>query len=171
MAEHPQPSREVTVSNRNRRLRIPRGSVEAIISALDADGRWTVPRGELSVVFTTDAALAKLHDRFLDDPTETDVITFEGDPLCMSAGEICISADRAAAVAAERGQPFPEELALYLVHGYLHLAGYDDLKPELKRAMRRAEAAAMRLLRERGLAADFRMVEPVPRTGRRDGGH
>ncbi len=104
------------------------------------------PPGELSVVFLTDTALAQLHADFLADPTPTDVITFAGDPAHGTAGEICVSVDAAAAYARKSRSDFSAELTLYLVHGWLHLAGYDDLEPAKKRAMRRAEARAMRLL-------------------------
>ena len=104
------------------------------------------PPGELSVVFMTDPALARIHGDFLADPAPTDVITFSGDPAFGTAGEICVSADAAARFAAAHGRSFAEELLLYLAHGWLHLAGYDDLEPEKKRAMRRAEGRAMRLL-------------------------
>lgn len=124
--------------------------------------------GELSLVFLTDAALAQLHAEFLDDPSITDVITFEGDPTLGIAGEICVSVDAArrhfeprttpaspakkhrASAGPRTGTPaqaFSEELTLYVVHGWLHLAGYDDLEPAKKRVMRRAETRALRLLR------------------------
>jgi probable rRNA maturation factor len=121
-----------------------------------------VPAGELSLVFLTDPALAQLHADFLADPTPTDVITFTGDPAAGTAGEICLSADaalrqvsstnrRLSSVVSAKEGPSPialsTELTLYLVHGWLHLAGYDDLQPVKKRAMRRAEARAMKILR------------------------
>jgi probable rRNA maturation factor len=129
-----------------------------------------LPPGELSLVFLPDAAVAKLHADFLHDPTPTDVITFEGDPALGLAGEICVSADAAhrhvnsfvvPASAGIRKTPakartpnsgplrddFSAELTLYVIHGWLHLAGYDDLVPAKKRAMRRAEARALVLLR------------------------
>jgi len=112
----------------------------------------------LSVVFMTDDALAQLHADFLDDPTPTDVITFEGTAELGSAGEICVSADRAAAFAADHERDFSEELTLYLVHGWLHLAGYDDLQPALKRQMRAAEARAMRYLAEAGAIPNFALA-------------
>jgi probable rRNA maturation factor len=80
------------------------------------------------------------------DPTATDVITFEGDATAGLAGEICVSADTAAAYAREHGHDFATELTLYVVHGWLHLAGYDDLAPAKKRRMRAAEARALKLL-------------------------
>jgi probable rRNA maturation factor len=123
--------------------------------------------GELSVVFLTDAALAQLHADFLADPSPTDVITFEGDPAQGTAGEICVSADAAQRQVSSRTSrsgsaaprtstfDFSTELTLYLVHGWLHLAGYDDLQPAKKRRMRRAEARAMKLLRTANVLPQF----------------
>jgi probable rRNA maturation factor len=113
------------------------------------------PPGELSLVFLTDAAQTALHAEFLADPTPTDVITFEGDPALGVAGEICVSADTAAAYARRHRTGFGREMLLYVVHGWLHLAGYDDLRPARKRRMRAAEARALRLLDRAGLAPDF----------------
>ena len=150
--------RSVEISAKHPRLKLDRERVEALIEALDAHAarfRGGCPDGELSLAFVTDKALAKLHGEFLDDPTTTDVITFEGQPEFGAAGEICVSVDTAARYAAEHGRAFSEELSLYVIHGWLHLAGYDDLKPELKRAMRRAEARAEKILRPLGLLSGF----------------
>ena len=143
------------------------------------------PAGELSIVFLTDPALAKIHAEFMDNPTATDVITFEGNPAAELGGEICVSADTAARyvglslapAAAQRrvsvllaprisnhgrGKPalrkaFATELTLYVVHGWLHLAGYDDLKPTKKRRMRAAEKRAMALLQQAKAVPAFRL--------------
>lgn len=147
-------SRPVSIANHHPRLRLDRRTVTAAIHALDTHHAVLATEasklgdgaGELSLVFLTDAALAKLHAEFLDDPTTTDVITFEGDPAFGSAGEICVSVDTAAEYARAHRRDFANELTLYVVHGWLHLAGHDDLVPVKKRAMRRAEARAMRLL-------------------------
>ena len=141
--------RSTSIANQHRGLKIDRRAVETVIEILDRHAKQFMggcPGGELSLVFMTDKALARLHDDFLQDPSVTDVITFEGDPTLGTAGEICVSADRAAAYARENGREFSTELTLYLVHGWLHLAGYDDLQPHLKRRMRAAEARAMKLL-------------------------
>lgn len=145
--------REISIANRHPRLRLDRRAVARVIAILDEHRASLATRhstfsasGELSLVFLTDAALAQLHADFLGDPGTTDVITFEGNPALGTAGEICVSADTAAAYAREHGRNFSEELTLYLVHGWLHLAGHDDVVPAKKRIMRRAEARAMRLL-------------------------
>jgi probable rRNA maturation factor len=146
--------RVLSVANRHPRLRVGRRSVAGAIAALDAHAaqfRGGCPPGELSVAFLTDAALARLHGVFLGDPSRTDVITFAGDRSLGMAGEICVSADAAERQAAgRRGGGVAAELALYVVHGWLHLAGFDDRDPAARRSMRGAEARALRLLRAAG---------------------
>ena len=157
--------RPVDSANRHPRLRFDHRQIAALIHTLDTHlpelatrASTLSPDGELSLVFMTDAALAQLHDEFLDDPSTTDVITFEGDAALGTAGEICVSADTAARYAKENRRNFSEELTLYLVHGWLHLAGYDDLVPAKKRVMRRAEARAMALLRGANKLPRFAMA-------------
>ncbi|MCC5022775.1 MAG: rRNA maturation RNase YbeY [Candidatus Synoicihabitans palmerolidicus] len=143
--------REVAINNAHPRLKINRQAVRRVIHLLDAAAHRFLdgpPPGELSLAFVTDAALAELHSQFLDDPTTTDVITFEGDSVFGTAGEVCVSADTAAAFAAQHGHDFSAELTLYIIHGWLHLAGYDDLEPTKKRRMRAAEARALKIVQE-----------------------
>jgi probable rRNA maturation factor len=128
---------------------LDRRAVTRVVHTLDknrTEFSGGCPEGELSLAFLTDPALARIHADFLSDPTTTDVITFEGNSSLKSAGEICVSADTAAAYAKLHDRDFSHELTLYVVHGWLHLAGYDDLKPMLKRQMRAAEKRAMTLL-------------------------
>lgn len=161
-------NREVTLTQRHPRLTIDRRAVLRVIALLDAHAtevlgtspatpRLAPPPGSLSLVFLSDEALAQLHADFLDDPTTTDVITFEGQPAFGLAGEICVSADTAARYAKENGGDFATELTLYVVHGWLHLAGHDDLQPAKKRAMRRAEARALKLLKAENAIPAFRL--------------
>lgn len=150
----------ILIANRYPRLRMKRPEVERVIHLLDAHPTALgipasrIPRGELSLVFLTDRALAELHADFLDDPTTTDVITFEGESgpgvpeEARTAGEICVSVDTAVTYAREHDHDFSTELTLYLVHGWLHLAGFDDLVPAKKRVMRRAEARALKVLQQ-----------------------
>ena len=155
--------REILVHNAARQcFELGRGARLAIIQAiqmLDSNrGKFLggCPDGELSLVLLTDAALARLHGKFLGNPAATDVITFEGDPAAGTAGEICVSVDMAVNYAGARGGGVLEELILYFVHGWLHLAGYDDRQPREKRKMRAAEKRAMKLLREAGMLPPLR---------------
>ena len=166
--------REITIRNAHRQLRLDRRAIAAAIGVLDAHaGKFLggCPPGELSLVFLTDPALAKIHGDFIGDPTATDVITFVGDPTALRAGEIGVSADTAARYVGLSldGRPrpagtralhesFSAELTLYVVHGWLHLAGYDDLQPARKRRMRAAEKRAMALLQKARAVPKFRMI-------------
>lgn len=156
--------RTISIARQHPRLRLNSREVERAVRLLDAQPEaiglkpTAIPAGELSLVFLTDVALARLHADFLDDPTPTDVITFEGDVAHGAAGEICVSVDTAAAYAREHRRDFAEELTLYLVHGWLHLAGHDDLVPAKKRAMRRAEARALAVLRKANAIPHFRLT-------------
>ncbi len=162
--------KSILISNRYPRLRMKRSEIERVIHLLDANpaamgiSAARIPRGELSLVFLNDRALAALHADFLDDPTTTDVITFEGEggpelpEEARTAGEICVSVDTAVAYARKHERDFRTELTLYLVHGWLHLAGFDDLVPAKKRVMRRAEARALTLLQQAKAMPAFELV-------------
>ncbi len=151
--------RPISIRRLHPRLRLDRRAVIRAVQVLEANraalrvpGRDAGSSAELSVVFLTDAALAALHGSFLADPSPTDVITFPG-PSPEAGEEICVSAD-----AARRQRPrgdFSSELMLYLAHGWLHLAGHDDRAPAPRRAMRRAEARALALLRRAGAIPRF----------------
>ena len=73
----------------------------------------------LDVSIVSDPAIAKVHEKFMDDPAPTDVITFD-------YGEIVSSADTALRESNARGMSIERELSLYIIHGMLHLAGYRD---------------------------------------------
>jgi len=87
---------------------------------------------EIEVTLMTDPEIAAIHGEFLDDPTPTDVITFHH-------GEILISLETAARQSATHGLTPPDETALYLIHGLLHLAGHDDATPADREKMEAAQ--------------------------------
>ena len=122
--------------------------VRAFVCALDANlpARLRAPSGDLSVAFFDDAGIAGIHADFMNNPDPTDVITFEGDPEDGFAGEICACAETALKRAGDFGNTPSRELCLYVAHGYLHLAGVDDISPEDAAKMRAAEAEAMAVL-------------------------
>jgi probable rRNA maturation factor len=94
---------------------------------------------ELALVLVDDATLAELHGRFLGDPTPTDVLAFDLGDGPGPAGEVYVSVERARAVAGRRGLSSAREVCLYVVHGCLHLCGFDDAEDEPRAAMRAAE--------------------------------
>lgn len=137
-------------------LKVPAAATRGVFDQLDSLAAWPIPDGEISVAFLDRADMCRLHADFLQDDGLTDVITFDGDVLAKTAGEICVSPDQALEFKGSRRLPFQEELTLYLVHGYLHLAGLDDVDPKHRRQMRMAERRAMTHLREKDAIPDFR---------------
>ena len=113
----------------------------AVEAALAHGGRAGLA---VEVVLLDDPSLAALHDQWLGDPSVTDVMAFDlGDEGEGPAAEVYASVDRARELARKRGVDWGRELALYLVHGTLHLCGHDDHEDEERAAMRAAEAAVM----------------------------
>jgi rRNA maturation RNase YbeY len=99
--------------------------------------QWRICGAALEVNLISDEEISRVHADFLDDPSATDVITFEH-------GELLISVDTAERQAAENGLTVAEEVWLYAIHGLLHLGGWDDHEP--------LEAAEMAALQQQLLA-------------------
>ena len=74
---------------------------------------------EINVILVTDRRIAEIHKRFMNEPGPTDVITFQH-------GDIVISVETAKRQARAYGTTVEHELRLYIVHGLLHLCGFDD---------------------------------------------
>jgi probable rRNA maturation factor len=139
--------RDVYIYSSIQRLTYDEGEIRQLFAILDQFSERSIPAGELSIAFLDEETIRIMHGDFLADPTPTDVITFPGDPSDNFAGEICISVEYAAEYAAAHHGIFAEEMALYLVHGWLHLSGLDDRTPEDATRMRREEDHALQLLR------------------------
>lgn len=106
--------------------------------------------GYVHVVYCDDDEIAGVHGEFFDDPTPTDVITFpldgDGSPESPVSGELLISVETAARVAAEQGHDTDVESVLYAIHGVLHLGGFDDQTAPKRAEMRAAERVALQTL-------------------------
>jgi len=155
-------------------------------AAAELAGLRDVPGG-VCVSFLSPAGIERVNEDFLGHHGPTDVISFDyrtGDadpgfgPEVSPAEETEDVSDDAdpsielivcPAVAYEqavkRGLPYAEEVALYVAHGLLHAAGYDDLNPKAKRVMRRAEKRVMNGLRDAGLIPPMMCRETGPAAG------
>ena len=94
----------------------------------------------ISIILTNDKKLLQLKNKYFQQDVLTDVITFnleeDGDPI---DGEIYISLNRVSENAREFKQDTDRELKRVIIHGCLHLLGYDDQTPEGKKTMNRME--------------------------------
>jgi probable rRNA maturation factor len=126
----------VTVQNRQRRWRVDGAGGAAL--AMAVAGWLRLPAGELGLVVVGDRAMRALNRRFHGVDAATDVLAF-GYSRQPFRGEIIVSVDHAVANARRFGVTPARELALYLIHGLLHLAGYRDATPAARARMRAAE--------------------------------
>ena len=109
----------------------------------------------LSIAFTTDREIRRLNLLYRNTARPTDVLAFsmsEGKRLksdSLILGDIAISVDRAKRQAEIFKTTFKNEILLYIVHGILHLIGYDDETPHQKKRMRRKENEILSMLLRR----------------------
>lgn len=124
----------------------------AVQAALQAH---TIRSAQINVALVDDEEMAQLHEKHLGIPGPTDVITFNlsersgakpdtdsqtsAEKTQPIDGEIVISVDTALRESQTRAHDLASELALYAVHGTLHLLGYDDNTPEEAARMHKKE--------------------------------
>ena len=99
----------------------------------------------LSIVLVSDAAMARFNRRYHATAGTTDILTFD---YGEGHGELIISVGRAVAQARQFHTTPARELALYVVHGLLHLRGFDDRTPAQRRRMRAAERRLLARFRD-----------------------
>ena len=117
--------------------------VELVCEVLQGEG---VRSASISVALVDDATIRRLNRQYLNHDYATDVLSFplqEKDDFL--EGEIVISGQTAARMAARYGWSAGGELMLYAVHGCLHLVGYDDATDRQRQRMRQTEQKYLRL--------------------------
>ena len=133
---------EIHVQNRQRKIAANAVAVEEFARRVlplcaQEQGNGLANLDEIDVLLVSDRKISELHRRFMQISGPTDVITFQH-------GEIFISMETAQRQAKAFQTTLDDEIRLYLVHGLLHLQGFDDTEPE---ARRRIEVAQTRILR------------------------
>ena len=127
--------------------------LEAILMrALDVAAHAEAQGGGVAVLLADDAAIAALNQQFRGKAGPTNVLSF---PPATAAegflGDIALAAETIAAEAENQGKSFANHAAHLVVHGFLHLLGYDHLQPE---DAERMEA------RERAILAELGIEDP-----------
>lgn len=114
--------------------------------ALAAGNSVAEASGEVSLLLTSDAEMQRLNRQFRDKDKPTDVLSFPADPMDKPfLGDIAIGYETSAADAKTSGKSLPNHLTHLLIHGYLHLLGFDH--------MTETDAEEMEALERRALAS------------------
>lgn len=149
----------IEITNRQKLLVIDRKAVRSIVrTTLQAE---QVEAASISIAILDNPSIHELNRQYLQHDYETDVLSFSlsddeepgefvaGQPRGAGRtieGEVIVSAEMAISMAVDYGWSAWDELTLYLVHGLLHLCGYDDLTEEELPVMRRREQEIFELL-------------------------
>lgn len=115
-------------------------------AALDKENKG-IDNAEVSVLFTDDSFITELNSHYRGEDSPTDVLSFpmmdedewqecaEIEDMPVMLGDIVISLETAQKQAEEKGVSLPGEIGMLLVHGVLHLLGYDHSTPEEEKNM------------------------------------
>lgn len=111
--------------------------VEYALRDLDCEGEW-----EVSILFTSDEHIQHMHDQFMGIDTPTDIMTFpyEDDDFALvgefsQGGDLVISVETAGVNAIDHGWSHLEEIWFLVLHGVLHLLGWNDTDANTRKAM------------------------------------
>ena len=141
----------LVVNNRQRTKRLNKKNLRSIVWNFLIN-RLKRDDFELGVSIISEEAMTRMNERYLRHEGSTDVITFDysdaaGDGKL--AGEIFVCLDEAMKQAPRFSTTWQNELVRYIVHGVLHLSGYDDKTAAARRKMKREENRLMRRLAAR----------------------
>lgn len=124
--------------------------ISAWLKAVAAENAYVI--GDMNYIFCSDDYLLDINKQFLGHDYYTDIITFDNsEDYLLEKGrpgvsaDIYISLDTVKANGQEYGDGFERELKRVIVHGLLHLIGYDDVTPAKQKKMRAAENHALDL--------------------------
>ena len=145
----------LTILNRQRTKKINPRFLKQVVAELFAE--LTITEAELGILLVSAKTMARVNWQFLQHTGSTDVITFDhrdfqfpiSNRQLKIHGELFICVDEAVKQAKDFGTNWQSEVVRYVVHGVLHLLGYDDLKPDLRRTMKREENRLVRHLTKR----------------------
>jgi probable rRNA maturation factor len=147
--------RPLEIANRQRRARPRRGDIQSLLDhILEAEGE---ARG-CSVAFVGERTIRRLHRDWIGRNSVTDVVSFPlgdpppgADPDDASIGEVVVCVPVCQESSRARGLPLHEEVARVLIHGTLHLLGYDHALPDQRSEMKLRQRRYLAWYRRSGL--------------------
>ena len=143
----------IFITNKQQDLKIDKNLIKKVVQALSRC--HNVHFDEVCFHFVSANKIKELHNNLFQDPTITDCITCPIDPpghepYCL-LGEVFVCPQVAITYASEHKIDPLKELLLYVIHGFLHLIGFDDLTEEDQKMMRAKEQESLNYLSKEGL--------------------
>lgn len=130
---------KITIHNSQKVLTLPTHSIKKwvrfLLKEYGSDKNWD----ELILHFVDKKTISDIHEQFFQDPTPTDCISFPFPPPSKLLGEVFVCPEVALEYAKKKQKDPYKETALYIIHGLLHLLGYDDIETSERRKMRKEE--------------------------------
>ena len=156
-SEFPSSQCIVEVLNRQKEVRftVAKESVADIVHAVlenESEQAYCV-----CIHFLSDRAMRQYHRRFFQDSSSTDCMSFPIDQGTREGGfrhlgDVFVCPKTALLYSNNSESLFLKEITLYVIHGMLHLLGYDDQDPKSRLQMRRQERSALAYCRKRGIS-------------------
>ncbi|MHC4985603.1 MAG: rRNA maturation RNase YbeY [Planctomycetota bacterium] len=130
---------KITISSTQHALRVPRRQIAALVDAVARAEDVILDHVDIAVVSADQ--IARINRQHLSHRGPTDVISFDlsGDEDAGVVAQLIVCADLAVREGPKHGHRPQHELLLYVVHGLLHVMGYDDVSDPLAAAMRRRQ--------------------------------
>ncbi len=147
-------SLKINVYDQQNVLELTKQSVESVVVSFLEWG--SIHIDEVSIHFITDEAISDLHKKYFNDPSPTDCISFPIDSPGQGGychlGEIFISTETAQKYASDHQLNPLDEALLYLIHGLLHLLGFDDISEKDQKIMRKKEKSCISYIKKQGIS-------------------
>ena len=135
---------EIEIADQQSALAVDVARVKEVVTAILGD--HVSKNARISIAIVDDATIHQLNRQYLQHDYATDVLSFLLDDNEILEGEVIVSAEMAVSQAAELGWAEENELLLYIVHGVLHLVGFDDQSAEAQQRMQQAERSYLAAL-------------------------
>lgn len=144
----------INIDNLQDIIDIPENTIKAIVSMVLNQEK--IHTNELTVHFVTKESISELHNHYFNDPSPTDCISLPIDSSKSPSaykilGDVFVCPEVAQEYAQEHSLDPIQEIFLYVIHGILHLVGYDDIKKSDRKIMRKKEKQYMGLIKEKHL--------------------
>ncbi len=153
---------QINIFDNQSKLNLSKDSISLIVRECLTEERQACE--EVSIHFVSTEEISRLHLDFFNDPTTTDCISFPMDDENEEyriLGEVFVCPETAINYAESHAVDKYEETTLYIIHGLLHLMGYDDIEESDRKEMRSAEQRHLSRLKSKNLCLSSNSTKEV----------